>query len=311
MEGLRYIESLNNGLFGYLNNPTSIIASFDLDWTLIRPTKSKFSKNVDDYAFLPNVISTLLKYQEENYSIVIFTNQKAGGKKLQTILARIENIIDDLQTNGINPTVFIASKENEYRKPNTGMFDYLNRMVNVDKENSFYCGDAGLRPEDFSSSDYDFAKNIGLPFYYPNEIFPNNTFNIPDTQTMIIFVGMQGAGKSTFFENNLRDKGYVHINQDIMKTKTKVLSETEKALKAGLSVAIDRTNPSVESRKIFLNLAVKYNVPAMIIRFVSDGYGRNKLREKPVPDIAYNNYYKNLEEPNEDVDGVPVVEIYT
>ena len=47
----------------------------------------------------------------------------------------------------------------------------------------------------------------------------------------------------------------------------------------------------------------------MILYFVNDGHGRNKLRANPVPTIAYSMYYKNLVEPSEAVDGVPVMEI--
>ena len=41
---------------------------------------------------------------------------------------------------------------------------------------------------------------------------------------------------------------------------------------------------------------------------MGDGHGYNKLREKPVPTIAYSVYYKNLDEPTVATDGVPVVE---
>ena len=39
------------------------------------------------------------------------------------------------------------------------------------KKNSFYCGDAAGRKNDFSDSDKNFAKNIGIEFYIPEKIF--------------------------------------------------------------------------------------------------------------------------------------------
>ena len=42
----------------------------------------------------------------------------------------------------------------------------------VDKENSFFVGDAAGRAGDFASTDRKLAVNIGLPFYTP-EVTPN------------------------------------------------------------------------------------------------------------------------------------------
>jgi len=126
---------------------------------------------------------------------------------------------------------------------------------------------------------------------------------------MFILVGMPGAGKSTFYQNYLQPKGWIHVNQDTLKTKSKVLNAIRIALSSKQSVAVDATNPSPDKRREYLNLAIQYQVPTMILYFVRNGYGWNKLRASPVPDIAYNIYYKNLIEPSPEIDGVPVVEI--
>jgi bifunctional polynucleotide phosphatase/kinase len=303
------LQSIGHGVYSFQSNRTSPnIFATDLDWTLIRPVRGRFPKDASDWAWLPNRISTLKAYQEAGYLIVIFSNQGVKGKKLTMALDRINNVIDDLNRNGIHPWVFVATQDNEYRKPNPGMWSLLTNSISV--EQALYTGDAGGRPGDFSDSDRKFAENTGLSFYVPEEIFPRNEIMIPDTQTMFIFVGMQGSGKSTFFDTYLAPRHWVHVNQDILKTQPKVLQAIETALKQGQSVAVDATTPTPDKRRNYLELAVKYQVPVMIIYFVRNGYEWNKSRQHPVPDIGYNIYFKNLVEPSFEVDGVPVVEYF-
>ena len=132
---------------------------------------------------------------------------------------------------------------------------------------------------------------------------------IPDTQTMFILVGMPGSGKSTFYQQNLQPRGWDHANQDTLKTQASMLAVIRNALSTGHSIAVDATNPSLERRREYLDLAIQYKVPTMILYFVRNGYEWNKLRPNPVPNIAYNMYYKKLVEPSTALDGVPVVEI--
>ena len=126
---------------------------------------------------------------------------------------------------------------------------------------------------------------------------------------MFIFVGMPGSGKTTFFEKKLKYKGWVHANQDILRTQKSMLNTIENALISGKSVAVDATNPTVEKRAQYIALATKYQIPTLILYFVKDGHGFNSLRTNKVPDIAYSKYYKDLVEPSFELDRVPVIEI--
>ena len=64
----------------------------------------------------------------------------------------------------------MATEEDKYRKPNKGMWDYTLLLMPLIKS-GFYCGDAAGRPKDFSDSDLNFAKNIGLSFHLPEDMF--------------------------------------------------------------------------------------------------------------------------------------------
>lgn len=75
---------------------------------------------------------------------------------------------------GVPIICLYASEDDEYKKPNKGMWDfYLNRLAShpdYDKKESFYCGDAAGRkgpPKDFTDTDLKFGLNIGIKFYTP------------------------------------------------------------------------------------------------------------------------------------------------
>lgn len=291
-------------------NQYNPIAGFDLDWTLTRNVHGKFFKDEFDWRFLSNRITTLRYYKDKGYNLVIFTNQAYKGKKSAQSLIRINNINNYAQSQGLNMWWFISTTNDNYHKPNIGMWQKcLENMPNVNVKDSLFVGDAAGRIQDHAASDLGFANNVGIRFYIPEQIFPPVQIQIPITQSMYIFVGMPGSGKTKFYLDNLSKLGYVHINQDIMKSMPKMIKSTELALQQGQSVAIDNTNPTIEKRRQFIDLAIKYRVPTMILHFVADGQGWNSSRQNPVPQVAYNIYFSKLVEPSERLEGVPVAEI--
>lgn len=294
---------ITNGLVA-----TENIAGFDLDWTLVRPIHGLFPKSPEDKALLPNRLHILSQAREKGYTIVIFTNQKATTEnKLQLNFARVKNCIDLLAD--IPFILLMSTGDDIYRKPNFGMWQVLKQLIPSIKS-GFYTGDAAGRPQDFSDSDKMFAQNIGLPFYLPEQIFPSierlkpapnipiPTIEFPLGKNMVLFVGMQGSGKTTYYESNLLPLGYIHINQDKLGTKAKVTKLYKESLIKGLNCVIDATNPSLTGRQEFYSLAQNYGYNIITLYFVRNGQGYNKLREAPVPTIAYNMYFKNLVEPN-------------
>ena len=169
------------------------LACFDLDHTLIKPIGNrKLPKDSNDYEYIKNVKETLVKLQDDNYHIIIFSNQ--SGSKLEQVLIKIKNILFELSNlNQLRISVFISTKDNYYRKPHTGMFELFLKLNDIqisDLKEVFYCGDAAGRKGDFACSDYAFFNNLSLKyfnkrdnkqnkilFYVPEELFMNQKVN--------------------------------------------------------------------------------------------------------------------------------------
>lgn len=154
------------------------IAGFDLDGTIVKPHRTKFPRTIDDNMLLPNRIEILKQLIARGDTLVIFTNQKSRDDKKRLFnYQRVNHALTLLLEHGIPLICLMATGDDEYRKPNIGMWKILNKMLPV--KTFFYCGDAAGRPGDFSDSDMKFAENIriesgdiGGKFYTPEEIFP-------------------------------------------------------------------------------------------------------------------------------------------
>lgn len=151
------------------------IAAFDLDGTFIEPITGIIA-NVNNWRFLidPNIIKQLY---DDSWNIVIFSNQKYKGKALSNSLNKVQLIIDQYHDLNVNVSAYVASAEDEFRKPDIGMWRQFLLDHNIDQSEisnaSFYVGDAeGPRSSNpayrWSDTDKVFAENIGLAFYTPD-----------------------------------------------------------------------------------------------------------------------------------------------
>jgi len=131
------------------------IACFDLDHTLICPkTDAKFPKNRSDWKWMfPQVPKKLQELYEKGFEVFIFTNQAgiaAGLQKENDVTLKLIDIINEISVPMI---VTIATDKDNWRKPNSKMFDYCltkyfeNNMKKINTAESFYCGDAAGRPK--------------------------------------------------------------------------------------------------------------------------------------------------------------------
>lgn len=334
-------ESNYEYLFGTTENFTykQKIAFFDLDNTLIvSKSGKKFPTKSDDWIWKFQGIPTkLLWLQKNNFSIIVLTNQswlKIGSTNMKNWKDKLNSISDTIKN--IEFQIFCAFKNNKFRKPSPCFFfECLPEHIrhNLDFQNSFFCGDACGRTEDFSDTDLKFALNCMLNFHCPESFFLNepqklNSINYPKIfeikktkfeyipqkhKEMIIMIGMPGSGKSYI---TTKIKSYITtkidynyqiqiINQDLLKTKSKCLKITDSLLASGESLIIDRTNPSIDQRKIFIDQAKKYAYQITCIWMTTNYefskhnnyYRAYKNNIEPVPEIAYNIYKKNFDEP--------------
>jgi bifunctional polynucleotide phosphatase/kinase len=319
--------------------PTRIYA-FDLDNTLVYDSgvsttqSAKYNKGI---GVIPNWIINGIKSLDGK--IVIFSNQlgiSTGKCLLGTIQSRI-NLIKN--ATGINPHVFIATHDDKYRKPHVGMFkQFMRKYVRTGNPSNtndsgikpiiVFCGDAAGRVYDHSDSDRKFALNCGIDFVTPEVFFkrrfvtdclekyvlggydPSTFMPAPATgplwlrmREMIIMVGPPSCGKSTYVRNNLQS--YIRINQDTLKTRSKCLSQTTDWVKSGLSVVIDNTNPSASVRKLYVDIARKYNYNVRCI-FMNVTIElamhlmscRTAVCGKVIPAVAYARYLASFEHPS-------------
>lgn len=162
------------------------VAAFDLDSTIITTrSRAKFPKNPIDWKFTVNEVTKVLEgLVNDGFVLVIFTNQ-AGVGNGRINEAFVKSRLDSVML-AINADigVFVATMKNNYRKPATGMWEAFTDMAGgvhrIDRENSFYVGDAagrparGSMPRDYSDSDLHFCINIGLTFLTPEQYFSGN-----------------------------------------------------------------------------------------------------------------------------------------
>jgi poly(3-hydroxybutyrate) depolymerase len=122
----------------------------------------------------------------------------------------------------------------------------------------------------------------------------------------IILVGLQGAGKTTFYRRHFAGS-HVHASMDrfpnARRKATRVASEIAQALDAGQSVVVDNTNPTIAVRAPLISMArvrgaevIGYYVEATR----EEALARNRQREgrARVPDVGIFATAKRLEPPS-------------
>jgi bifunctional polynucleotide phosphatase/kinase len=65
---------------------------------------------------------------------------------------------------------------------------------------------------------------------------------VPSTEkpTIILFVGYPAVGKTTVYRKYFAPAGFIHVNQDILRTKSKCMELAENAIRDGKSVVVGK-----------------------------------------------------------------------
>lgn len=306
LHGNPKIEWNREGTLYYTTSPSSLVpqsylALFDVDWTITFAQKKLFPHWApDDIELLPGRQKILEQIIKMGYTLIFVTNQLVKGttsKSDVNRMERVERITNFMSKLSLPCMVFIATGDDNYRKPNIGIWEKIKEIVpKIDY--SFFVGDFLGRPQDFSDTDKKFAENIGIPWYSPEEIFSPTKVVLPTGKNLIITVGAPATGKSSYSSKYLGN--YTIISSDNYKSnKKKILGVLEGELRKGVNgVVVDATNPRQEDREVYYELAHKYGYNIVVLYFVRDGAGWNKLRVYDrVPNVAYHKFFSNLVPP--------------
>jgi predicted kinase len=123
---------------------------------------------------------------------------------------------------------------------------------------------------------------------------------------MIILIGLQGAGKSTFYRQRFAGT-HVLVSRDLLRNNSNPARRQrqliEEALRAGRSLVVDNTNPAREERMELVRLGRAHGARVRGYYFeaqVRQSLARNALREgrARVPDVAIFATKKKLVRPS-------------
>lgn len=74
-----------------------------------------------------------------------------------------------------------------------------------------------------------------------------------NSKEMIIFIGIQASGKTTFYHEQLAQ--YTHISLDVLHTRNRERLALEECFASGKSMVIDNTNPTTADRARYISKA--------------------------------------------------------
>ena len=118
-------------------------------------------------------------------------------------------------------------------------------------------------------------------------------------KTIFILIGIQASGKTTFCQKYFNDLDI--INLDIIKTRKKEDKAINEIINSGKNFVIDNTNPTIEERKKYIDIAHKNGYKKVGIYFrssVEECLKRNSERKNNVPLKGILATAKKLEQPS-------------
>jgi predicted kinase len=129
----------------------------------------------------------------------------------------------------------------------------------------------------------------------------------------IIFVGLQGSGKTTYFDSHFAET-HEHVSRDILRTPDREAAVIGECIRSGRSYVVDNTNATRAIRAPLIRQAkaAGFRVHSYFFEIsVRTALGRNNHRKdkKPIPVPAILRTAKQLERPslNEGFDEIQAV----
>lgn len=116
---------------------------------------------------------------------------------------------------------------------------------------------------------------------------------------MILFVGIQAAGKSTFYQRQFFDT-HLRLNLDMLRTRHRERTLLQACLQTQQRLVIDNTNPTIVERAAYIGPARAAGFRVIGYFFEPDPAGcaaRNKSRARQVPPAGLFGTLKRLERP--------------
>ncbi|MNI56944.1 hypothetical protein D3C73_1119760 [compost metagenome] len=117
----------------------------------------------------------------------------------------------------------------------------------------------------------------------------------------IIFIGIQASGKSTFYKEKFF-KTHMRVNLDMLRTRHREDVFLEASFRTSLPFVVDNTNPTIEERKKYIELAKNHKFKIVGYYFEPDydvAFERNQQRQgkDKVPEVGIKSTFKKLQIP--------------
>ncbi|AIQ75885.1 AAA family ATPase [Paenibacillus sp. FSL P2-0536] len=118
----------------------------------------------------------------------------------------------------------------------------------------------------------------------------------------VIFIGIQATGKSTFYKEKFF-KTHMRINLDMLKSRYRENVFVEASLGTNLPFVVDNTNPTIEERKKYIELAKKHKYLVVGYYFEPNydlSYMRNEERQgkEKIAEVGIKSTLKKLQVPS-------------
>lgn len=121
---------------------------------------------------------------------------------------------------------------------------------------------------------------------------------------LIIFIGIQGSGKSTFYQQHFSDS-HIRLNKDMLNTNHRLQLLFDTCLTSKTKTVLDKTNATLAERADFISAAKTSNFEVIAYYFdcsFADALARNNARtgKARIPEVGIKSTAKKMQRPNFD-----------